>query len=84
MHEGNGDGFFFSNNSSEATISGLQPSTKEEDNWHTAMRERVAAYLHRTGVVHGAVGEVPAWEVFPVASVWAIKALELLVGSAGG
>jgi Domain of unknown function (DUF4826) len=33
----------------------------------------VAAYLHRTGVVHGAVGQVPAWEVFPVVSVWAIE-----------
>jgi hypothetical protein len=37
------------------------------------MRERVAAYLHRTGVVHGALGKVPAWEVFPVVSVWAIE-----------
>jgi len=51
----------------------MDPSEKDEDDWQAAMRERVAEYLERTGVAHGAIGEVPAWEVFPVVSLWAIE-----------
>jgi hypothetical protein len=48
-------------------------SAKEEVDWHAVMRERVTEYLKRSGVAHGAVGEVPAWQVFPVISLWAIE-----------
>jgi len=51
----------------------MPPSAKEEEDWHAAMRERVAEYLQRNGIAHGAIGEMPAWEVFPVVSVWAIE-----------
>jgi hypothetical protein len=51
----------------------MPPSKKVDDDWHAVMRERVAEYLQRTGVVHGAIGEVPAWEVFPMVSLWAIE-----------
>lgn len=48
-------------------------NAKEEADWDAAMRERVAVYIRDTGVAHGAIGEAPAWKVFPVVSVWAIE-----------
>jgi hypothetical protein len=51
----------------------MPPSAKEESDWDAAMRERVTQYLRGTVVVHGAIGELPAWKVFPVVSIWAIE-----------
>ena len=45
----------------------------EEDAWHEACRGRVADYLKAQGVVHGPIGEGPAWSVPGVMSVWAVE-----------
>lgn len=44
-----------------------------EEQWCAEARARVAEYLSREGVVHGRIGEWPAWHVAPVVSVWAIE-----------
>ena len=44
-----------------------------EEQWCEARRAQVAAYLQREGVVHGRVGEWPAWHGAPYVSVWAIE-----------
>jgi hypothetical protein len=33
----------------------------------------VAAYLEREGVVHGELGQWPAWHIAPIAALWAIE-----------
>ena len=44
-----------------------------EEKWCADQKAQVAAYLAREGVVHGKVGEWPAWHIAPIASVWAIE-----------
>lgn len=44
-----------------------------EEQWCEARRAQVVAYLEREGVVHGRIGEWPAWHVAPYVSVWAIE-----------
>jgi hypothetical protein len=51
----------------------MSPSAKEEADWDSAMRERVTTYIQGTRVTHGAIGDAPAWKVFPIGSLWAIE-----------
>ena len=48
----------------------------EEEVWCAERRAQVADYLSRTGVVHGQIGEVPAWHVYPSVSLWAIESVK--------
>lgn len=45
----------------------------EEETWCAAQRDQVIAYLGRQQLVHGQVGEWPAWHVHPLVAVWAIE-----------
>ena len=45
----------------------------QEKKWCEERRAEVAAYLKGEGVVHGRVGEWPAWHVAPYVSIWAIE-----------
>lgn len=51
----------------------MTSATDEEDDWIAKERRRVAAYFDQRGYPHGAIGEYPAWHVFPVIAVWAIE-----------
>jgi hypothetical protein len=44
-----------------------------EEQWCETIRGQVSEYLAREGVVHGRVGEWPAWYVAPYVSIWAIE-----------
>ncbi|HBH38930.1 MAG TPA: hypothetical protein DDX06_11185 [Curvibacter sp.] len=44
-----------------------------EERWCAERRAEVAAYLAREKVVHGEIGEWPAWHIAPIASIWAIE-----------
>jgi hypothetical protein len=44
-----------------------------EQAWCARQRSAVADYLARENLVHGRVGEWPAWHVAPLVSVWAIE-----------
>lgn len=43
-----------------------------EARWFAEQRGEVLAYLHREGVQHGVVEEIPAWSASPYVSVWRI------------
>ncbi|WP_091575371.1 DUF4826 family protein [Mesorhizobium qingshengii] len=47
----------------------------EEDQWCLSERHRVIDYLRNEGLVHGRVGEWPAWHVHPHVAVWAIESV---------
>ena len=47
----------------------------DEDTWHRECRSRVADYLKDQGVVHGRIGDGPAWSVPSVMSVWAVESV---------
>jgi hypothetical protein len=36
-------------------------------------REQIALHLAKQGVNHGAIGEVPAWSLYPYVAIWAIE-----------
>jgi len=44
-----------------------------EERWCNDRQSEVAAYLDRERVLHGRIGEWPAWHVAPYVSVWAIE-----------
>ena len=44
-----------------------------ETQWHANQRRRAIQYLEGQGVVHGRLHEVPAWQVFPHVSLWAVE-----------
>ncbi|OWY70207.1 hypothetical protein B7486_15505 [cyanobacterium TDX16] len=46
---------------------------KFEQNWCNEQRNIVAAYLLSQKVVHGRIGDWPAWHVVPYVSIWAIE-----------
>jgi hypothetical protein len=46
-----------------------------ETDWIAARAADVAAYLKRTELAHGRVGDGPAWHVMPYASIWAVESL---------
>jgi hypothetical protein len=37
----------------------------DEHEWELDLRKTVTRYMESTGVNHGAIGEKPAWAVFP-------------------
>ena len=43
-----------------------------EELWCNERRSDVVAYLHQERLVHGQVGEWPAWHLAPYISIWAI------------
>jgi hypothetical protein len=43
-----------------------------EARWFAEQRNEVLAYLHREGIQHGGIGEVPAWSASPYVSVWCV------------
>jgi hypothetical protein len=45
----------------------------EEERWCSDLRRQVTDYMAHTGVHHGEIGEVPAWDVFPHISIWAVE-----------
>jgi hypothetical protein len=47
----------------------------DEETWHGECRIRVADYLKDQGVVHGRIGDAPAWSVPCVMSVWAVESV---------
>ena len=44
-----------------------------EEQWCMERRAQVIKYLARQKLVHGEVGEWPAWHVAPYVSIWAIE-----------
>jgi len=54
----------------------------DEENWCAAQRLQVAEYLQREGVIHGEIGDWPAWHIAPYVSVWAIESVKA-AGSVG-
>lgn len=54
----------------------MDPVTSDEERWCAERREEVEIYLRDQGLNHGAIGEVPAWFVVPLISVWAVESLE--------
>jgi hypothetical protein len=44
-----------------------------EERWCTEQRDHVEEYLKAQNVVHGEIGEWPAWHVPPYVAVWAIE-----------
>jgi hypothetical protein len=47
-----------------------------EAQWFSERREEVANYLKGEGVMHGQIGDEPAWHVAPYVSIWAIEGLK--------
>ena len=56
---------------------------RDDEIWHEACRIRVADCLKDQGVVHGRIGDVPAWSVPRVMSVWAVESVRA-PGRGGG
>ena len=52
------------------------PSEAADEVWCDGERSRVIAYLSREGVVHGKVGDWPAWHVWPYVAVWAVESVK--------
>ena len=50
---------------------------KVDQEWQSAMRVEVESYLANQGVAHGAIGDVAAWHVAPLVSIWAIESLKV-------
>jgi len=45
----------------------------EEEAWCLKVRPQVVTYLQRQKIVHGRVGDLPAWHIAPIVSIWAIE-----------
>jgi hypothetical protein len=50
-------------------------SEVDEEVWCEAQRAQVAEYLAREGLVHGGVGDWPAWHVRPYVALWAVESV---------
>ena len=48
----------------------------EDELWCASRRDDVVAYLATERLDHGEVGEVPAWFITPVLSIWAVESLK--------
>lgn len=44
-----------------------------EERWCGERRNDVCAYLQQQGVVHGQVGDWPAWHLAPYVAIWAVE-----------
>jgi hypothetical protein len=53
-----------------------------EEAWCNERRQDVRDYLRRQGVMHGEIGEWPAWHVVPYVSIWAIES-RVIPGAVG-
>lgn len=51
------------------------PTPADEDAWCSRQRAEVIEYLEREQLVHGEVGEWPAWHVWPQVAVWAVESV---------
>ncbi len=51
----------------------MNPRTADEEQWCAEQRGQVEQYLHDQGLEHGQIGEVPAWFIEPLISVWAVE-----------
>jgi hypothetical protein len=47
----------------------------DEEAWCAERRATVAEYLSDQGIVHGEIGEWPAWRAEPYVSVWAVESI---------
>lgn len=54
----------------------MDPADSDEEAWCAERRVQVSEYLRGQGVDHGEIGEVPAWFVAPIMSIWAIESLK--------
>jgi len=45
--------------------------------WCIGQRERVAAYLRSQRLLHGEIGEWPAWHLMPYCSLWVVESLSV-------
>lgn len=50
-------------------------SPPEEQAWCASQRAEVLEYLKRERLVHGELGEWPAWHVRPYVAVWAVESV---------
>jgi hypothetical protein len=50
--------------------------SKEEERWCEEQRKKVKIYLAQAGVLHGEIGEYPAWHIAPYVSIWAIESMK--------
>ncbi len=48
----------------------------DDNQWCADQRARVTGYLEREGIVHGQVGDWPAWHTSPYVAVWAIESVK--------
>lgn len=48
----------------------------DENAWCAERRKDVARHLREQGVVHGRIGDAPAWFIAPHVSVWGIESLK--------
>jgi hypothetical protein len=46
---------------------------KEEERWCEEQRANVKRYLEQAGILHGEIGEWPAYHLAPYLSIWAIE-----------
>jgi len=44
-----------------------------DEKWCYDRRAEVVDYLTRQGIVHGQIGEWPAWHITPYVSIWAVE-----------
>lgn len=47
-----------------------------EEKWCEEQKAIVTDYLHSQGLVHGRVGDWPAWHVAPYVSIWAVESFK--------
>jgi len=57
----------------EFEIGPIRTDIEEEEMWCDARRAQVVEYLSLQDLTYGAVGDVPAWRVFPYVSLWAVE-----------
>lgn len=50
---------------------------QEEERWCQDQRNRVAAYLRSQRLLHGEIGEWPAWHLMPYCSLWVVESLSV-------
>lgn len=46
-----------------------------EEQWCERQRVRIADYLQSENVVHGRIGDWPAWHIAPYVAIWAIESV---------
>lgn len=59
----------------DAPLIGPDDELRAEEAWCVAERARVTQYLAVQRVVHGAIGDWPAWHVTPHVAIWAVESV---------